>query len=401
MRQIYILRDNEEDGRVLDALPDPKMDPEEIENPTCPRCGGATLLAYTEDEDYNVLTWFCLSPSGDEEHADGWYLICQNLNCPYEEQVERVYDPAGAELFNLEYSHTEFDEETGLIWRNPSDMKQLIGYLKKLQRVHGLRKLDAFLEEATWRYDEGMEQVRKWSGRIPLGRRIEFHAFEKRYQARFIAATEERILVKTLPDNEMLSFPLEALGFFGPRRFDGEERDPDEDIMKDPDAWISLNMSGEFVVVRGYHLHLNSVNRFGQYSVWTDDPEVGAALGLTTDGGKLWAGLLRRPEIEARYWTEQHARIRGHWVKWYGETSHSKHAAVWTEDPEAAEELGMELMKCPWNDDEQPKNQVDVKRWFGTFPQTEIEEVKEIRTYHWPIPEAEGSGAGGSPQKGA
>lgn len=400
MRQIYILRANEEDGRVLDALPDPKMDPEEIENPTCPSCGGPTLLAYTEEGDYNVLTWFCLSEEGDEDQADGWYLICQNLKCPYEERVERVMEPAGAEFFNLETSHFQFDEETGLACRNPSDMKSLIAYLTKLQRAYGYRKLEAFLDEANWRYDEGMEELRKWADRIPTGRRIEFQANGVRYEARLIAATEEKILVQTGEGGEMICFDLEQVAYFSPRRFDQEEAPKKPDPI-DFDNLITFNRCGEYVVVQGYHLWLQSVDRFGQYSVSTHDPEVAAALNLTLSGNNFWTANLRRHQIEARYEIEEYARIQGHWVTWYGETSRNNRAAVWTEDPDVAQALGMELEKSWWWDEERQTNRVDVKRWHGIFPQEQIEEVKQIRTYHWPIPEAEGSGTGGSSQQGA
>jgi hypothetical protein len=392
VRKLYIFRENEEDGRVLDALPEPGIDPEEIANPTCPRCGGETLMAYEEDGDYNVLTWYCLTDEDDQAKPDAWYLICQNFKCPYEEQVERVLDPMGAEFFNLQTSHMEFDESTGLIGRNPSRMKALIRYLEALRKRYSYRKLDAFLEEARWRYDDDMERVRKWMQKIPPGRRIDLWLNGDRLKATFVAATDDALLVNLLPEGQMTVIGAESLRGYGPHRFDEPEKPEEPDPLKgDRDRWIMVHGHADWVIVQGYHLRLWSVDRFGQYHVGTWDREAAEALGLEPCGQNCWDGLLRRRQIEARYTKQAMAKVKGYWVEVHGESAVTKSPSVYTEDPAVAAALGLTPVK-PWFPEEcYDPYQLTLPRFSGVIPREQVEEWDEVCIYQWPIPEAKGS----------
>ena len=115
MRKIYIVRENEEDGRLLEALEAAGLstDESDFSNPTCPRCGSSTLLAYTEGDAFELLTWYEVDAS-DGAKADAWFLVCSSFTCNYEEQVERVFDPMGAEIFDQDSAHGEFDEYSGI-----------------------------------------------------------------------------------------------------------------------------------------------------------------------------------------------------------------------------------------------------------------------------------------------
>lgn len=397
MRKFYILRSNEEDGRVLDEMIAQQIDPEQLENPTCPRCGEATLIAYEEDGDYEVMTWYCLTEEDEKLQADAWYLICQSFDCSYEERVERVFEPEGAELFDLEQSHQILDEETGLPGgRHPASMKELIAYLEAMQKHHSHRKLGAFLEEARWRYKDSMKRVRKWMQRIPQGRTISFHVDGEGYEARFVTATDEMLLVQVKADGQMMAVRAEDIDYYSPHRFDEEEKDPAEleRLKNDPDGWIRIVGSPEYVVVKGFHLQLFDVDRFGLFQVITIEPAAGRALGFTQVSDQRWDGAVRRSQIEARYHKEYMVKVKGYWVRMYGETSRTRQAAVSTESAEVASALGLKADKPIWPD-EMLSPEAKIPRWRGTIPPDEIEERDEVIIYQWPIPEAKTYGRGG------
>ena len=147
-----MIQEEVEDDRVLDALLAGGIDPDELENPRCPLCNTDTLLAYVTGREYHVITWHYLSDEEVRMQPDAWYLICQEYACRYEEQVERVSAPDGAEIFDLLLASSVFDEESGLM-SPPADLAKLITYLKQELKRTQHRKLEAFLHLARWYYD--------------------------------------------------------------------------------------------------------------------------------------------------------------------------------------------------------------------------------------------------------
>lgn len=380
MRKVYILRENEEDGAVLDALGG--ADPEEVENPRCPECGGSTLLAYAEGEDYCVLTWCSLTEVDKTATPDAWYLVCQDFDCPYEEQVERADHPAGAELFNLDTADMEFDEEYGLVTGEPAYMLMLIKSLEEAKKANPHRKLDDHLDEARWRYEEGMKAVREWVQRIPQGRKIQFWACSEMRNALFITATDEMMLVRMLPEGEMVGVRLDTLRGYGPPKFRPEESVPEAEQEKGL-GFVLVTGWSEYVVVKGYHLRLFDVDRFGQYRVWADEPEVIEALGLET-GMNKGHGRFRSSDIQERYTVSRMVKVKGHWVRVQGEVQRSGHLAVMTENPDIASALGLKLVKYEW---EEGSCREMVPRYTGSISPEEVEATEDVRTYSWPIPE--------------
>ncbi len=313
MRKIYILTDDENNEAVLDALEARGIeDPDELENPRCPLCGSDTLLAYSEDDEYTVLTWHSLSER--ERHAcpDAWFLICQEFTCTYEEQVEHVLDPAGAEIFDLDYSHRTFDEYAGIISRRPSDMKELITFLDGLRRQQPQRKLDDLLDEAQWRYEDEMRKIRTWIHRIPTSRRISFDTDNQHVTATFVAAAGDTILVRTEPKSEMVAVKAEDIWHYSPRHFPAGEPDPPREKERDLSRMIWAVSSREYVVVDGYPLVLHGLERFGLYYVSTTDPNAASAVGLKEHGQNCWTGLIRRSRVQGRYISRKMLRVRGY-----------------------------------------------------------------------------------------
>lgn len=388
MRRLYLLEENEEDGRVLDALQTRGEDPDEHVNPQCPLCGSDTLVAYSRAHEYCVITDECLTEIDLEPRPDAWYLICQDFLCRYEEQVEWVNDPVDADIFDLLQSSLGFDDYSGLTSRAPHDMKELINYFRLVTKTHPHPKLGTYLEEAEWRYEWGMREVQAWIQRIPAGRTITFYLGSDRIKATFVTATEEMLLVQTVPDGEMMAVDAGAIYHYGPQHFDSDEDPVDIDPRDlDPDHWVSCGGSSEYIVVRGYHLHLGLVDRFGQYHVWTSDPEAASVLGLKPQGKESWTGRLRRSDIEARYKKRRMIKVKGHWVEVHGETARSKSPSVHTEDPETAAALGLRLNERLRSDEETPADGQQIPRWSGVIPRDQVEAWDEVTLNQWPIPE--------------
>ncbi|MFZ5815776.1 MAG: hypothetical protein ACOY93_10805 [Bacillota bacterium] len=378
----------EEGEEVLDALLEQGIDPDDIENPTCPRCFNQTLLAYREGEEYTLITWECLTEEDDAARPDAWYLVCQNLLCPYEEEIERALDPRGATPFELQYSHWALEDEIDLLGRNPSEMTKLIAYLERVKRTHPHWKLDCFLEEARWRREWDLKQIRKWLASIPPGRRIEFWAEGEDHKVKFYAATDDALLVENLSDGQMMVVRAEALQSYGPRQFDPEgDKPPLEARNVDPDSWISLCGYREFVVAQGHHLHLYEVDRFSQFHVGTDDPLAAAALGLEPQGESYWRGKLRRSQIEARYEKRKMVKVKGYWVEVHGKTARTHSPSVSTEDAEVAAALGLKPCKRFWVVDPEEPGPPEIARWSGIIPSDQVEQWDEVCVYQWPIPE--------------
>lgn len=374
MRRVFILRESAEDSLLCDDLPEP-IDLDEMQNPECPECGASTLLAYLHDGEYTIITW----DFTDEEEAlqpQDWFLICHNGTCDYEEQVERVYHPAGAILFDLHWSTMDLDEETGLHSQSPADVSEFITYLEKCKEIHSHRKLDAFLEEARWRYEEELKRRRNWVKQLQPEHQVDFYIEDGWKLVSFIAGSEEAIIVRTVPEGQILALSLVELAAFHDPPFT-----PKANSAVKRGGLIMIWPEKDWVVAKGYHLWLQEVDRLGQFYVGTQNPEAAAALALTCRGQGYWAGTLLRRDVQERYTIRKMARVKGHWVVVWGQSEKGKRYHVRTEDAAVAKTLGLKLQERPQWD------QHGVNRWVGSFPHSQVEEWKELRTYQWPIPE--------------
>lgn len=387
MRKIYILRENEEDGAVLDALEAQGLpaDESEFSNPECPVCGAHTLLAYSEGDTFEVLTWFCLDED-EGANADAWYLVCSRFTCDYEEQVERVTEPAEATIFDLLQSHHSFDSYAGLISRRPDDMHKLIAYLEARLQEGPSRKLTCFLEEARWRYDDKIREVREWLQKVPASRQITFHLGDRKVRGAFLASTDEGFMVQTHPEGELLVVTAGSISFYGPHYFepDGTDEPAPEEKTVDPSSFIMVE-SSEMVVIRGYHLALGDVDRLGLYHVRCWDASAANALQLENHGDNYWEGRFRRADIEARYDVTSMVKVDGFWLEVWGDNAKGW-PAVRTEDSEVARALGLTPVRS-WFENDRPEHERTIIHWSGVMSPDRIEERKEVRLYHWPIPD--------------
>lgn len=406
MQKVYILRPNEEDGVLLDAMLAQGIEPDEYEfmNPECPRCSSSTLLAFAEDDGYEVITWSQLDEK-DVAGAREWYMVCSNLECEWEEQVERVTNPMGATLFDLDDSSHLFDEECDLSGGSPARLKQVIAYLRQLQQSHSTRKLQAFLETAQWHCRQTGKSVQKWLRRVPAGRKVRITVNgDHQVKGTFLAATDQGCML-TLADGELVTIGAEAISYYYPRRFDQwgpDEAEDDQDLSAvlkrahDADQLITGTGFRQRVVVRGYELHFDQVDRFGQYLASTNDPVAAEALGMTQKYAHSWQGRFRRSDILMRYDVSKMVKVKGHWLTVAGYTDKNRHPYVRTEDPEAAEALGLRQQKpIIWEEEGEPSLEQKIPLWFGVVPRDLVEEEAEVKSWHWPLPElhtAEGEG---------
>jgi hypothetical protein len=387
LRKLYILPEENggTDDSLLDALAAAGLRVRhegDLENPVCPVCGGATLLAYTEHGSFEVLTWSALD-EGEASEADAWFLVCQNPECPWEEHVERVLHPMGATIFfDMESAHVVLDDEIGLVGGRTADLLELIGYLQGLLAEAPNRKLQCYLEEAEWHVADKLNEVRSWLERIPAGRRIFFFDNGERITARFVLATTEGMLILTQPGGAMVAVAVQALDLYGPDSFDGPEPDLEEaePPLRHPEQWIMIHGHAEKVVVRGFHLRLTMTDRLGQYHAGTDDLTAAQALGLEPSGAGWWEGRFRRSDIEARYDEHRMLRVCGHWVEVYGESRGNRFPAVKTADPAIAAQLGLAADGL----------QAPAEPGFsGLIPPELIEAERVDRVYHWPAARTE------------
>jgi hypothetical protein len=389
VRRIYILQENEENGAVLDALEarGAALDESSLENPKCPACGSDTLLAYSSEDEFEVITWYTLDEE-DVADADSWFLVCGNFDCTWEEQVERTTAPMGAELFDLDDAHHCFDEYCGLIWRPPNEMRELVEYLEQHQQRSPNRKLACFLDEARWRYKEDMNEVRKQLDQAPTGARITFDLDGRSVEARFWASTEDGVMVVTKAGSEMLVVNPEVVRSVSAwcDLDDDDEQPRLKKAMADASRWVICTGHYDMVVVRGFPLRLSWVDRIGQYWAGTDDPVAAAALGLRQEGVHWWKGEFRRSQIEARYEEFEMIKVRGLWMQVRG-LRQSDHAPnVHTEDPELAAQLGLRPIHA-YDERDKPEAERTIMYWAGGITEDLIEDRKMARTYHWPIPE--------------
>lgn len=386
MRKLYILRRQEDDGALLDALEARGLGPDDITNPNCPTCGADTYVAYTAGEAFLVITWDGLDPD-DEEDADEWFLVCSEPGCPYEEQVERVVDPAGAETFDLEVSERGLDEFLGFM---PLGLRQLIEFLQQMDRDRPNRKLECLVDAAQWRYDSGMEGIRQWLSKLPEGKRIHFDVEGESMKGTFMAATQQGLLAITNPGGELVAVSAESLSGYGPLYFDPTQEDEEEiefsDI--DPDRVVWVHGGSEYVVIRGHHMRLAwTEERLGVYKVSTQDEAVARDLDLRQTAERWWEGWFRRHEIDARYDIQRLVLVRGHWLVKWGEAKGGTRPAVICDDPAVAAELGLEPVRG-WRMDDRPESEMPIAHWSGTVDSSEVADQREMRLYHWPIPDA-------------
>jgi hypothetical protein len=314
MRKLYILRKQEDDGALLDALEARGLGPDDMVNPTCPTCGAYTYLAYTTGDAFTVITWDSLDPD-DEADADAWFLTCTEPACCYEEEVERVLTPAGAEPFDLETSEREIDEFLGF---TPLGLRQLIEYLQQLAQEHPNRKLECLVDAAQWRYDAAMESIRQWLSKLPVGKRIHFTIDGESMKGSFLTATEDSFLTITQPGGELIAVPAESLGGYGPHYFDSKQEDgEDVDITNiDPDRLIWMQGNLEYVVVRGHHMQLGWTDeRFGIYKISSQDEALARELGLRQTADR-WSSGAKPRAASAPLLSPRTRRWRPNWASY-------------------------------------------------------------------------------------
>ena len=336
------------------------------------------MLAYTDGNQYEVVTWYELTEPDDTVDADQWFLTCMSFSCQYEEQVERVAQPMGAILFDLQQSHYGLDEHCGIFSMRPPDLMPLIQHLKALCQLHPSRKLTSLLEEAEFQEKYQMEDLRTWINQVSDGERIRFVAADQELTGRLLAVSGDRFLLLTEPDDTLLGIELETVGAYGMSL-------ADRPTVIRLDGLILLHCNKEMVVVRGYHLQLCHVDRLGMHHVRCWDGVTASALGLTEVCPGYWEGAFRRTDIQASYDSKKMLRVKGHWVEVYGQNK-SEHPAIKTEDPAVAEALGLTGDRYLGDPEDQP-----ITRWSGTVTWDQVEEQDEVRVYH-DEPSSTGSG---------
>lgn len=413
MRKVYIMRTNEEDGRLLDALIAAGLSTDEsaLENPVCPRCGCSTLLAFADDQQFEVVLWEQVDES-DGADAHAWYLICSQFDCTYQEEIERVLDPMGAEIFDQSSAQAEFEEYSGIMDLHPVELMELIEDLRVVLATGQNRKLACMLEEAEWRYEESMEWRWAWIRRVPPGKRIRFSLFDsndegtaetEEIEGTFVSATDDGFLILREPDEALMLVRAQELDSFLPHQPDKQElpkplRERIAEVLSpassDGESRSPRLIHGiprlQWVVIRGHHLRFDSVNRLGQYKVRCWDPVAAEALSLTPVGKRYWEGLFRRSELEARYDLKRMIKTKGHWVDVVGYMGEEKSPYVRTEDPEVAAALGLQEQKPLYPPETEEAIQKYRRSWSGDVAENDIEDRQEVKLYHWPLPEFKG-----------
>lgn len=382
MRRLYILSDEEFDEEFEAGQYDDAGG--RVENPTCPRCGRELLVAYVAGGEMEVLTWYCLL--GDEAQiAESWHLVCGNFDCPHEEEVAFVRKPAGAVLFDMDEASALFSAETGYGEMNPAGDREMMEQLEELYDASGNRKLPSLIDGLQWSYDERMQQLREWLPTVPAGRTVSIHHSGAHWDGHVVMYSDSHLLLRPAGGAEVLALPFEEISFFGPRYF----RDEPEAVEAAPQQSHTIVMCNrERCVVKGQHLHLDEVDRFGRHHCRTWDPGVGKALGMEQLSETCYKGVFRRSEVEGRYDLRRIVRVAGHWVEWFGPTAQAGVMAVKTEDPAAARSLGLKPWQ-PWFPDEDgtwPPSPF----WYGFVSEEQVEAQEEHPVWLRPLPEARG-----------
>lgn len=395
MRKLYFIRQNEEDGRLLDALiaAGCSTDDSDLCNPSCPVCGSSVLPAYSANGKLTVVTGSELA-ANEGAGADAWFLVCSQLECSYEEEFEHVADPGGgAVIFDLNESNWDFEEYLGLTIRCQSDLLDLIHHLRALLDGGPNRKLLYFLEDAKWRYNDQVEETRNWADMVPPGKLVSFRIGYDEILGTFLTATNAGFMVLTEPNCELLTVRAEEPHGLLPGWPDREDLPASKLGSAAPEpgpgvranGLIMLYLGRQMVVVRGWHLHFSMVDRLGQYLVDCWDRDAALALGLKQTADNHWQGAFRRAEIEARYDLKKMVKVKGHWVEVYGERE--KCPAVRTSDPAVAAALNLreDAPHSLYHYDGRPRHFMPT--WRGVIPETDIEDCTEVKVHHWPLPE--------------
>lgn len=398
MRKLYVLRANEEDGLLVSALRAQGIEPDEssFSNPECPVCSSITLLSLTVDDAYEVYIWAEL----DEDYAataDEWYLVCSNLQCTWEEQVERVTDPIGATLFDLGSASYGFDDEIGLGCGSPARQKRLIEYIESLQPYRRTsRKLGSLLNEAKEQCQAAVVRVHKWLQRVPPGRTVKITTDGGEVKGTFLTATGSGCMVLGRA-GDLVVVEAQSISQYYPRRFDQWGPDEQETQLdykevfarakSDPDSIITfLGGIHQWIVVRGFSLEFHQVDRFGQYIASTRDPRTAEALALREIHEHYWEGRFLRSEIAMRYDVNRMIKVKGHWLNHYGYTD-ARNPAVYTDDREVALDLGLKLQKpLVFEEEGEPGLTARTPRWHGVVQRHLVEEEAEVKSWHWPLP---------------
>lgn len=382
MRRLYILSDEEFDEEFESDKYDHAAG--QVENPTCPRCGRELLVAFVAEGDMEVLADYCLF--GDEvQVAESWYLVCGNFNCLYEEEVEFVREPAGAVLFDMNEAASLFGEETGFGEMCPAGNRELVEELAELYADSGNRKLPSLIDDLQWQSDEHLRQLREWLVRVPAGRTIEIHLDGTRWEGYIVLYSDSHLLLRPKGASEALAFALEEISFFGPRYF-RDEPEPEAPEAGTEMAHMIVLSGRERCVVKGHHLHLDQVDRFGRHHCRTWDAAVGQALGMKHLGDTCYQGVFRRTEVQGRYDLRRIVRVAGHWVEWFGPTATGDALAVKTVDPEIARALDLKPWQAwlPNADGTWPPSPF----WYGFVSLESVEAQEEHPVWLRPIPEA-------------
>ncbi|HYF90855.1 MAG TPA: hypothetical protein VD969_01275 [Symbiobacteriaceae bacterium] len=398
MRKLYVIRENEEDGRLLDALitAGRSLDESEFENPPCPVCGCDTLLAYTEGDNYEVVTWDELGET--EAGADAWFLVCSQIECPHEEPVELVADPMGALLFDQRVAEPAFAAYLEVDDRTPPGKLELISDLKAALAECPSRKVQAYLDLVRYSYDEEVSRTRRWIDLVPPGKLVEFRRDDETIRGTFLTATEEGFMILTEPGSSLRCVRAEEIYWPQPLWPDRDDLPkPVSELLQEaaepggsmrPLRLIMCLGPRERVVIRGYHLQLSIVDRFGRYHVRCWDREAATALGLSQKCENYWEGVFRRSEVDGRYDVREMVKVQGHWLDVIGKADNGRAPVVQTDDPLIGAELGLSYIEYRGSRDENGDLRHFPPSWQGAVTEAEVEERKEVRLYHWPLPES-------------
>lgn len=366
MRRLYLLSDHEfaEDFEGMGL--DPESDA--LDPPTCPRCGRELLVGYQEDGEVYIVYDEVLEP-GECLAAEAWFLLCGNFECPYEEPVERVFRPAGALIYDLRTALWDFGEATGFFHSEPRVIRELLEYLQNCHGRSPSRKLAAHMAELQFQYEYALQERREWLAGLIPGQRVELTTAAGRVAGPLLAAGADAITVAGR-DGAVL-VPLERVQRFGAGEAGAGPAPP-----------VILSPDRERIVVRGHHLAVEEVDRFGRFHASTMAPHAGRDLQMEDLGELGYMGVFLPREVEARYELLHLVRVQGYWLEVMGATADEQFVAVCTWDPVAAAALSL----GPRRGDGLPGSAA-VAGWQGLILRRRVEAEEVHRLHIWPIPE--------------
>lgn len=373
LRRLYLLSDHEfaEDFEGMGL--DPESD--SIDPPACPLCGRELLAAYQEEGEMYILYEDALQ-EGEALGAEAWHLVCGNFECPYEEQVERVFRPAGALLYDLRTAIWDFGEATGFFHSEPRVLRELLEHMQACQANRPQRKLLAHVAELQFQYEYALKERRDWLARLPRGQQVEFTTAEGRVEGTLLGAEPDAILVGAGAGTVRVA--LERIQFFSPRYPEPESPGalpPDHPGFKH----LVLVTDNERIVVRGHHLVVEEVDRFGRFHVSTRDPLAGVELPMKHLGHR-YAGVFLPRDVEERYEIHRMVQVRCHWLEVTGPTTDDQVLAVRSHDPVAAAALALRLYRSP-------RPGLAATGWHGFVTRNQVQAEEAHYLHIWPIPE--------------